>query len=144
MLGLISRPSPVEEYPSVATADAVRQALCSVTDPLLGHNLVDLGMVQAIRVARGGRVTVELALPSPHWPAADDLRRSILTAIAGLPEVSAVDVQPVDYSPWTPYRLSSALKAPLGLSADAPPALVTPAPPASSRVQRLLHRLRSH
>jgi len=133
----------VEDFYLMATAEAVRQALCSVTDPLLGHNLVDLGMVQAIGVARGGRVTVQLALPSPHWPAADDLRRAILTAIAGLPDVTAVDVQPVYDPPWTPYRLSSVLKAPLGLPAEAPPALVTPAPPASSRVQRLLHRLRS-
>lgn len=127
----------------MATTEAVRQALCGVTDPLLGHNLVDLGMVQTIRVARGGRVTVQLALPSPHWPAADDLHRAILTAIAGLPDVTAVNVQPVDDPPWTPYRLSSALKAPLGLPADAPPALVPPAPPASSLVERLLHRLRS-
>jgi metal-sulfur cluster biosynthetic enzyme len=143
MLGLISRPSPVEEYPSVATADAVRQALCSVTDPLLGHNLVDLGMVQAIRVARGGCVTVELALPSPHWPAADDLRRAILPAIASLPDVAEVDVQPMDDPPWTPYRLSPDLKAPLGLPADEPLAPLPPVSPANNRVQRLLNRLRS-
>ncbi|MFZ2362253.1 MAG: iron-sulfur cluster assembly protein [Anaerolineae bacterium] len=127
----------------MATAEAVRQALCSVTDPLLGHNLVDLGMVQAVRIARNGGVTVQLALPSPQWPPVDELRRAIAAAIASLPGVSAVDVQSGNDPPWTPYLLSPVLKAPLGLPAEEPPALIVPTPSASSRVQRLLHRLRS-
>ncbi|HSN78655.1 MAG TPA: iron-sulfur cluster assembly protein [Anaerolineae bacterium] len=127
----------------MTTAEAVQQALCGVRDPLLGQNLVDLGMVQAVRVARGGRVTVQVTLPTLHWPATDELVRKISAAVAILPGVVAVDVQPVDDPRWTPYRMSPELKAPLGLPDDEPPAPFPPAPSASSRVQRLLQRLRS-
>ncbi len=138
------RPCPIEEQLLVATAETVRQALCGVTDPLLGQNLVDLGMVQAIRVARDGRVTVQVMLPSPHWPATEELLRAILTAVSSLSGITAVNVQPVDDPFWTPYRLSPALKSPLGLPADEPPAPFPPAQSVNSRVQRLLQRLRSH
>lgn len=127
----------------MATAEAVWQALCGVTDPLLGQSLVDLGMVQEIRVARGGRVTVRLTLPSPHWPVTDELARAILAAVVSLPDVATVDVQPVKEPPWTPYRLSAALKAALDLPDDEPPAPLLPVSSGSSRVQRLLQRLRS-
>jgi metal-sulfur cluster biosynthetic enzyme len=127
----------------MATEEAVRQALCGVTDPLLGQNLVDLGMVQAVRVARGGLVTVHLALPSPRWPTSDEVIGAAETAITSLPGVAVVQVQPVDDPPWTPYRLSPALKTPLGLPAGEPPAPFSSVPSASGRVQRLLQRLRS-
>lgn len=143
MLGPVSRPRPVKGLLLVATADAVWQALCGVTDPLLGQNLVDLGMVQAVRVARGGRVTVHLALPSPRWPTSDEVIGAAETAITSLPGVAAVEVRPVDDPSWTPYRLSPALKTPLGLPADEPPAPFSSVPSTSGRVQRLLQRLRS-
>ena len=127
----------------MATAEAVWQALCSVTDPLLGQSLVDLGMVQDIRLARGGRVTVRMTLPSPHWPATAELVRAILTAVEGLPDVGTVDVQPVGDPFWTPYRLSPGLKMPLGLPAGEPLAPFPSAQPAGSRVERLMQRLRS-
>jgi metal-sulfur cluster biosynthetic enzyme len=127
----------------MTTPEAVRQALCRVTDPLLGQNLVELGMVQDVQVARSGRVTVRVTLPSPHWPVTDELIPTIRAAVASLPGVSAADVQPVADPPWTPYRLSPALKAPLGLPAEEPSSPSPPVPSASSPVQRLLQRLRS-
>lgn len=122
------------------TEEAVQQALAGVTDPLLGQNLVDLGMVHTVRLARDGRAVVRLTLPSQHWPACDAVIHSTQAAIASLPGIAAVDVQVLDDLPWSPYRLAPALKAPLGLLAVEPAAPFPPA--AASRVQRLLQRLR--
>ena len=124
----------------LTTPDAVQQALAGVSDPLLGQNLVDLGMVQQVRVARGGHVMVRLALPSPHWPATQELILRVQAAVASLAGVVAVDVQPVDDPAWTPYRMSPALKTPLGLPDQPPPSPFFP-PPALLR-RRIRQRLR--
>jgi len=117
---------------------AVWQALGRVQDPLLGQGLVDLGLVGGVRVAAGGRVQVQLLLPSPHWPEAEALASAAQAAVAALPGVAAADVQVVAAPPWTPYRLAPSLKSPLGLPADEPP---PPAAPPPGRVQRLLSRM---
>lgn len=123
------------------TEDALQQALAGVIDPLLGQNLVDLGMVHAVRLAPHGRAVVWLTLPSRDWPASDAVIQAAQAAIASLPGLASVDVRALDDPPWSPYRLAPALKAPLGLPAVEPPAPVLPAPPAASRIQRLLRRL---
>jgi metal-sulfur cluster biosynthetic enzyme len=128
----------------LTTPDAVQQALAGVIDPLLGQNLVDLGMVEQVRVARGGRVAIRLSLPSQRWPVTRELVDAARYAVGSQPGVVAVDVQVVDGPPWTPYRLAPALKAPLGLPAVEPPDPSLPPPSsstASNRVQRSLQRL---
>lgn len=124
----------------MTTAHAVQHALAAVTDPLLGHNLLELGMVDSVQVAGNGRVTVRLALPSPHWPAAEELMLRVQAAVASLAGVAAVDVQSAAETAWTPYRLAPALKAPLGLPEQAPPSPFAPSTPSLSR--RLRQRLR--
>ncbi len=121
----------------------VRQTLATVRDPILGQSLVDLGMVQAVRVARRGQVHVELALPSPHWPASAAIVQAVQEAIAALPGVAVVDVQPVDQPPWSPYRLAPALKAPLSLPAVEPPSPLASPSPSPRSVRSLLGRLLS-
>lgn len=121
----------------------VRQTLATVRDPILGQSLVDLGMVRALRVTRRGQVRVELALPSPHWPAREAVVQAAHAAVAALPDVTAVDVQPVDQPPWNPYSLAPALKAPLGLPAVEPPPPPASPWPSPRGVRRLLSRLLS-
>lgn len=125
------------------TEPVVRQALAAVRDPILDQTLVDLGMVQAVQVARQRQVRVDLLLPSPHWPARDSIVQAVREAVAGLPGVTAVAVQPVDQPPWSPYRLAQPLKTPLGLPAEEPPAPTASSSPAPSGVRRLLNRLTS-
>ncbi len=128
----------------MVTETTVWQALGDVSDPLLGQNLVDLGLVHDIQVTRDGRVLARLILPSPHWPASGELAGKAQAAIAGLPDVVAADVQLVAAPVWTPYRLARSLKTPLGLPVDEPPAPVAPALSPQERVRRLMVRLLGH
>lgn len=112
----------------MSTSIAVPRALASVADPLLGQPITDLGFVHAVRTHTGGRVTVELILPDPAWPAAAALMTAVEQAVLAVPAVRSVTVRCLPEPLWTPQRLTTALAAPLTL---APP----PAP------RRWLHRL---
>jgi metal-sulfur cluster biosynthetic enzyme len=128
-------------YAMKLTAEAVRQALGEVQDPLLAQSLVDLGLVDDVQTTKAGQVQVRLILPSPYWPGGDVIARSVHNAIAALPHVASVDVQLVDEPPWSPYRMAQPLRAPLDLPAIEPPPPLAPALPSHSRVRRMLHRL---
>jgi metal-sulfur cluster biosynthetic enzyme len=125
----------------MTTPEAVRRALAGVTDPLLGQNLMELGMVQEVRVARSGRVTIRLSLPSQHWPTANELIHAAHSVATGQHDVVTVDVQLVNDPPWTPYHLSPALKAPLGLPASEPPSPFALTPPTGSRIRQRVRSL---
>jgi len=124
----------------VTTETTVWQALSQVQDPLLGQDLVGLGLVNGVQVTAGGRVQVQMLLPSPHWPDAEALGSAAQAVLAALPGVTAADVQIAASPPWTPYRMAPSLKSPLDLPAVEPPPPPAPTPP--DRVQRLLSRLR--
>ena len=47
---------------------AVRDALRGVVDPELGDNIVDLGMVDDVKIGPGGEVVVRVALTTPSCP----------------------------------------------------------------------------
>ena len=76
------------------TEDEVVQALRPVQEPGLRRSIVDLGMVRDVSTGWRGGVTVALALPMPGWPYEDTVDQ-IVTAVAALPGVQRVEVDPV-------------------------------------------------
>ena len=74
------------------THDEVLEALRSVEEPLLGVGLVELGLVEATEVHRGGRIKVNVAEPTEDYPFRDELRRRISAAVSALDGVKDVQV----------------------------------------------------
>ncbi len=74
------------------TNDEVLEALRAVEEPLLEQNLVDLGLVEATEVNRGGRIVVSIAEPVEGYPYADELRQAITTSVGALSGVKEVRV----------------------------------------------------
>jgi len=74
------------------TNDEVLEALRAVEEPLLEQNLVDLGLVEATEVNRGGRIVVSIAEPVEGYPYADELRQAISTSVGALSGVKEVRV----------------------------------------------------
>ena len=75
------------------TDTEVRAALAAVRDPDLDRGVEELGMVRDLRTRRRG-VEVVLALPVAGWPAADELVRRVVEALAPLaggPEALSVE-----------------------------------------------------
>ena len=102
------------ESQAMPSEERLREALCSVDDPEVGMNIVDLGLVYRIDIAPG-RVRVELTMTTPACPMGelitDNARRAVSAA---LPEGVAVDVALVWEPPWTPDMMSDSARQTFG------------------------------
>ena len=96
--------------------EAARSALSRVEDPELGLDIVSLGLVYAVE-REGDHVRVVHTLTSMGCPLGPVIERDIGEALAGLDDVSSVDVQLVFDPPWTPERMSDEAKFLLGVYA---------------------------
>jgi metal-sulfur cluster biosynthetic enzyme len=96
------------------TEDDIREALRQVVDPDVGVNIVDLGLVEQIRVAPAG-ISVDLIMTTPACPQSaylsDESERVVRAATKGAVNVSVC----VLGSPfWQPDRMSASAKAVMG------------------------------
>jgi FeS assembly SUF system protein len=90
-------------------------ALRSVYDPEIPVNIYDLGLVYRLAVDDAGVVEVDMTLTSPACPIAGHLLREVHDALRHLAEVSRVRTRLVWDPPWTPDRMSEAVRLELGL-----------------------------
>ncbi|HEX3840188.1 MAG TPA: Mrp/NBP35 family ATP-binding protein [Acidimicrobiales bacterium] len=70
--------------------EQVRDALRGVVDPELGADIVELGMVTAIRLPGAGAVEVEVALTIAGCPLRNQIRSDVETHVGALPGVETV------------------------------------------------------
>ena len=83
------------------TENEVREALRSVTDPELGINIVDLGLVYGIDID-GAAVRVTMTMTSPACPLREYIQSLVESAIADrVPGVERLDVDIVSEPPWS-------------------------------------------
>ncbi|RIK14503.1 MAG: sodium:proton antiporter [Acidobacteria bacterium] len=78
---------------SLPSTDAVRTALSTVLDPEIRKPLTELGMIEAVDVAEGGRVQVTVLLTVPGCPMKNTITKDVTAAVSAVEGVSAVDVQ---------------------------------------------------
>src|SRR3954463_14722113 len=74
------------------TNEQIREALKTVIDPELRHNIVDLGMVRSIETPAEGRVDVVVSLTTPGCPIRSHFQKGVTDAIMGLGGVQQVNV----------------------------------------------------
>lgn len=94
--------------------DIVNQ-LSSVIDPVLGIDLVNLGLIYTIDLDDHGICLIEMTLTTIGCPIADYLVQQVKVAVKQVDEVRNVDVQSVWEPAWSPDRLSRAAKLALGI-----------------------------
>ena len=96
------------------TEDEVFQALREVIDPDVGVNIVDLGLVEKVRIAPEG-IYVDLIMTTPACPQSaylqDESQRVVRAAAKGTADVS---VAVLDSPFWEPGRMSASAKAIMG------------------------------
>src|SRR4051812_9590477 len=73
-------------------ATAIREALKTVIDPELRHNIVDLGMVRSIETPVEGRVDVVVSLTTPGCPIRSHFQKGVTEAVKALGGVEQVNV----------------------------------------------------
>ncbi len=86
------RTGAADDPVTAPSEDSVRRALRGVVDPELGADIVELGMVTAVRVDDGGRVEVEVALTVAGCPLRTQIRSDVETHVGALDGVSSVTV----------------------------------------------------
>ncbi len=85
---------------------AVLDALRSVDDAEAGMNIVDLGLVYAVRAAEG-RIEVDMTMTTPACPVTETLLEQARAAIEGIaPAGTAVEVHLVWEPIWNPSMMS--------------------------------------
>jgi len=93
--------------------DVVKLALRRVKDPELNLNILDLGLVYAIRV-EGNDVAIDMTLTSPGCPSGPEIMTDAERHLKALPGVGNVSVNLV-WSPfWSPDRIEPRVRAYLG------------------------------
>ncbi|HUJ86022.1 MAG TPA: metal-sulfur cluster assembly factor [Burkholderiales bacterium] len=93
---------------------AVWDALRTVSDPEVGENVVDLGLVYRIDCA-SGRVRVEMTMTSPGCPMSGAIAAQAEDAIRNAcADVREVKVDIVFDPPWTPERMSEQVRQRFG------------------------------
>jgi metal-sulfur cluster biosynthetic enzyme len=96
-------------------AELMRDALRSVIDPELGHNIVDLGLVYAITVVDGA-ARIVMTATTPGCPAVGFLKDGAAHGASRVPGVRSVDVIVTFDPPWTPSMIAPETKASLGFA----------------------------
>ena len=87
--------------------DDVRRMLAGVIDPELHVSIVDLGMVDDVRVGDDGAVVVTVALTTAGCPLRVQIRQDVESKVRGLPGVSAVKVE---YGEMTAEQKTAAMQ----------------------------------
>src|SRR5881392_2350575 len=89
------------------TPDDVRRMLAGVIDPELHASIVDLGMVDDVRVEPDGTVVVRVALTTAGCPLRVQIRQDVESKVRSLPGVRTVNV---DYGEMTQEEKSAAMQ----------------------------------
>lgn len=93
--------------------DRIRQALRSVTDPELGINIIDLGLVYDIEVEEGS-ARVTMTLTSPGCPAGGQIMTGAKNAAESVDGIDEATVNLVWKPFWTPERIDPKIRAMMG------------------------------
>ena len=102
--------------------EQVTDALKECYDPEIPVNIVDLGLVYAVRIkptevpgTTGEDVEVDMTLTSPGCPSHGDISQSVQRRLFQLPGVVNVKVEMIWEPAWSPERLSPDARKQLGI-----------------------------
>ncbi|HLF17124.1 MAG TPA: iron-sulfur cluster assembly protein [Candidatus Thermoplasmatota archaeon] len=114
VVGDKSAPKDAEEVETVA-----RKQLTGVYDPEIPVDIINLGLVHALKAApkgKGFHVEVRMGLTSPGCGMGDVLVKDVEAALKTIPGVVSVDAQVVLFPVWNPHTMmSEAAKLKLGM-----------------------------
>lgn len=99
---------------SVPTAEEVKEALKVVSDPEIGLNIVDLGLVYDVLVSEEGTVQVIYTLTSMGCALGPIIDTDIKEALAQMEGVAGVTTELTMTPPWGPEKMSDFARSALG------------------------------
>ncbi len=106
------------------TEDQILNALRDCYDPEVKLNLVDLGLIYGVTTGPDPDSTpawprqwvkVTMTLTTQQCPASGLIFEQVNNRLAGVPDISKVEVDLVWEPKWTPHRISAAGRKQLGI-----------------------------
>ena len=94
--------------------DRIIAALREVYDPEIPVNIYDLGLIYRIDCDDLGVVEIDMTLTAPGCPVAQTFPGTVEAAVQNVEGVATAEVELVWEPPWTPDRMSEAVKLELG------------------------------
>ncbi len=101
----------IESPPS---SEQVREALKVVTDPEIGINIVDLGLIYDVNVDDEGEVHIRYTLTSLGCPAGAQIEQEIREVAQTMEGVTATVTELTMQPPWGPDKMSDFARSALG------------------------------
>ena len=98
----------------MVNVDDITRTLADVTDPEMPISIVDLGLVNSVRITdagddeTGARVTIDILPTFVGCPALDMIRRDIEDTVGRRADVAVVEVTFVYDPPWSVDRITDA------------------------------------
>jgi metal-sulfur cluster biosynthetic enzyme len=103
----------------------ILDALRDINDPELPVNIVDLGLIYKVDLTPDPdapgmlpkqKVAIDISMTTPNCPAHAIILEQVRNRLAGLPDLSWIDVNLVWQPAWTPDRISPAAQKKLGIA----------------------------
>ena len=103
------------EGETIATEEAVIEAIRTVYDPEIPVNIYDMGLILKLEIQETGNVSIGMTLTSPGCPVAGELPVWVAEAVEKVPGTGEVEVGLVWDPPWSPDLMSEDAKLALGM-----------------------------
>lgn len=103
------------EANGTVTVEEVTDALMEVTDPEIGLDIINMGLVYDIDIDEDNHVTLTMTLTSPGCPAGREIKADAYRVVSELPGVSETTINLVWTPPWGPDKMSEDAKLALGI-----------------------------
>lgn len=90
--------------------ETIWEALQNVLDPEIRLSVVDMGLIYEVKVKDEGKVYVKMTLTAPGCPLHALITQNVKNEVERLDGVKEAEVELTFDPPWTPERMSEALK----------------------------------
>ena len=97
-----------------ALETTIIEVLKTIYDPEIPVDVYELGLIYEVKIAEGGKVTIEMTLTSPNCPVAESLPQEIKDKILEIEGVEESTVNVVFEPPWDKDMMSEEAKLELG------------------------------
>lgn len=109
------RGEPLPEGASVASKEAVVEALRTVFDPEIPVNIYDLGLIYEIDIDAAGNARIKMSLTAPGCPVAGQMPIWVADAVSSVEGIGEAEAMIVWEPAWTPELMSEDAKLALGM-----------------------------
>ena len=106
---------PLPDGATVASEDAVVDALREVYDPEIPVNIYDLGLIYGLSILEKGDIKIDMSLTAPGCPVAGEMPGMVARAVEAVEGTGEIEVLLVWEPQWTPERMSEDAKLALGM-----------------------------